>query len=141
MNLLAHLTDIDGVRTEQSLKEHCFHTAEYAAQSVGNPGLYHTAYLAGLTHDMGKAKKAYEVYLEDAYSGKEVIRGSVNHTFAGVIYLLERYHTDKSVMLWVLIMGCLTARIWTGRTAFCTGCKRIERNWITRRQSVIIWNR
>ncbi len=96
MNLLAHLTDIDGVRTEQSLKEHCFHTAEYAAQSVGNPGLYHTAYLAGLTHDMGKAKKAYEVYLEDAYSGKEVIRGSVNHTFAGVIYLLERYHTDKS---------------------------------------------
>lgn len=96
MNLLAHLTDIDGVRTEQSLKEHCFHTAEYAAGSVGNPGLYHTAYLAGLLHDCGKAKESYVNYLEDAYSGKEVVRGSVNHTFAGVIYLLEKYHTDKS---------------------------------------------
>ncbi len=96
MDLLAHLTNINGVRTEQSLKDHCFHTAEYAAKSVGNPKLYHTAYLAGLIHDMGKGKKSYVTYLEDAYSGKEVIRGSVNHTFAGVIYLLEKYHTDKS---------------------------------------------
>ena len=96
MNLLAHLTDIDGVRTEQSLKEHCFHTAEFAAQSVGSLGLYHTAYLAGMLHDCGKGREKYSNYLEDAYSGKEVIRGSVNHTFAGVIYLLEKYHTDKS---------------------------------------------
>lgn len=96
MDLLAHLTNIDGVRTEQELKEHCFHTAEYAVKSVGNPKLYHTVYLAGLIHDMGKGKESYITYLEDAYSGKEVIRGSVNHTFAGVIYLLEKYHTDKS---------------------------------------------
>ena len=45
MNLLVHLTDIAGVRTEQRLKEHCFRTAEYAAGSVGNPGLYHTTYV------------------------------------------------------------------------------------------------
>lgn len=96
MNLLAHLTDIDGLRTEQSLKEHCFHTAEYASQSVGNPKLYHTVYLAGLLHDCGKSRVKYLNYIEDAYEGKDVIRGSVNHTFAGVIYLLEKYHSDKT---------------------------------------------
>lgn len=96
MKLLAHLTKIDGVRKEQSLKEHCFHTAEYAAESIGEPGLYHTAYLAGLLHDAGKARQGYVEYLENAYEGREVVRGSVNHTFAAVVLLLEKYHAENS---------------------------------------------
>lgn len=97
MNLLAHVTNIDNKRIEQSLKEHCFHTAEYASESIGNVPLHHTVYLAGILHDMGKAKTEFITYLEDAYRGKEVTRGAVNHTFAGVIWLLEKYHRDTSI--------------------------------------------
>lgn len=92
MKLLAHLTMIDNVRREQTLQAHCVQTAEYAGESVKAAGFYDTAYLAGLLHDFGKAKCEYNTYLERAFAGENVVRGSVNHTFAGVIYLLEKYH-------------------------------------------------
>jgi CRISPR-associated endonuclease/helicase Cas3 len=81
---LAHITRAAGLRTEQTLKEHSRRTAEYAAQSVAGTGLEDAAYLAGLLHDMGKAKREYQTYLEDAFAGRKVAVGSVNHTFAGV---------------------------------------------------------
>lgn len=96
MKLLAHLTNHHGVRKEQSLKEHCLQTASYAASSIGSTKLYHTVYLAGILHDAGKAKGEFVNYLEDAYQGKPVKRGTVNHTFAGVIWLFEKYHTSLS---------------------------------------------
>lgn len=96
MKLLAHLTNHYGVRKEQSLKEHCLQTASYAASSIGSTKLYHTVYLAGILHDAGKAKGEFVNYLEDAYQGKPVKRGTVNHTFAGVIWLFEKYHTSLS---------------------------------------------
>ena len=92
MRLLAHLTDSNGVRKEQSLKEHCAHVAEYAAESIKSAGLYHTVYLAAILHDAGKAKAEFTEYLERANQGGEVKRGAVNHTFAGVIWLMEKYH-------------------------------------------------
>lgn len=95
MHYLAHLTEIKGKRIEQTLKEHCIKTAEYASESLNISGFYYTAYLAGLLHDMGKAKEEYNNYLEKAFKGEKVDRGSVNHTFAGVIYLLEKYHTKE----------------------------------------------
>ncbi len=94
MKLLAHLTNDDGRRREQSLKEHCFHVAEYAGESIGSARLYHTVYLAALLHDAGKAKAEFTEYLERANQGEEVQRGTVNHTFAGVIWLMEKYHGD-----------------------------------------------
>ena len=90
MKLLAHLTNDDGRRREQSLKEHCFHVAEYAGESIGSARLYHTVYLAALLHDAGKAKAEFTEYLERANQGEEVQRGTVNHTFAGVIWLMEK---------------------------------------------------
>lgn len=98
MKCVAHLTDVNGERKEQSLKEHCFQTAEYAAASIGSLRLYHTVYLAGLIHDAGKGKKEYIDYLEASYRGENVTRGSVNHTFAAVIWLLEKFHTDESTI-------------------------------------------
>lgn len=95
MKMLAHLTRMNGERIEQSLKEHCLKVAEYAAESVRNTGLYDAAYLAGLIHDMGKGKTEMKEYLERAYLGEKVIRGSVNHTFASVIWLFEKYHTES----------------------------------------------
>lgn len=96
MKLLAHLTEVEGKRIEQLLSEHCEKTAEYAAESLKNSNLYYCAYVAGMLHDMGKATNAFNIYLEKAYSGEKVVRGSVNHTFAGVIWLFEKYHNDSS---------------------------------------------
>lgn len=96
MELFAHLTNRDNKRIEQTLEEHCMNVAEYAAKSIGNTGLYHTAYLAGILHDAGKAKSEFVEYIEKAYQGEKVIRGSVNHTFAGVIWLFEKYHMTES---------------------------------------------
>lgn len=95
MNLIAHLTDAMGVRQEQTLKDHCLHTAAYASECVCSMNLHDTAYLAGLLHDMGKAKAEFTQYLEAAYQGEEVTRGAVNHTFIGVIWLFEHFHTNN----------------------------------------------
>ena len=60
MELFAHLTKENEKRVEQSLRDHCVQTAEYAATSLENIGFYHIAYLAGLLHDMGKATQKYK---------------------------------------------------------------------------------
>ncbi len=106
MKLLAHLLDEDDIRKEQSLKEHSVQTAYYASNCLKNIGLKDTAYLCGLMHDVGKATYKYQQYLEDSYAGKKVIRGSVNHTFAGVIYILERYHANTKKPI-----ECMTSEI------------------------------
>lgn len=54
-----------------------------------------SAYLAGLLHDAGKNKQEYAQYLSEAVSGGNAIRGSVNHTFAGVRFLLDRWHCGE----------------------------------------------
>ena len=94
MKLLAHITTYKEKRKEQSLKEHSYKTAKYASECLLNTKFSNTAYLAGLLHDIGKATKLYNEYLEKAFRGEKVQRGSVNHTFAGVIYLFEKFHTD-----------------------------------------------
>lgn len=106
MKLLAHLTMINDVRKEQTLQEHCVQTAKYAADSVKTAGFYNTAYLAGLLHDCGKGTDHFNAYLEKAFCGENVVRGSVNHTFAGVIYLLEKYHAvAESQNKWQCLTG------------------------------------
>lgn len=92
---LAHIKEVNGVRVEQTVAEHSFHTADYAAEKLKEIGLFHTAYLAGLLHDMGKCTAKYQQYLAKAAAGEEVARGSVNHTFCGCIYLLQQYHIGK----------------------------------------------
>lgn len=104
----AHITLDDNFRKEQTLRQHCEQTAIYAANSMNKTKFYHMAYVAGLLHDMGKATKKFNDYLEDAFAGKDVVRGSVNHTFAGVIYLLDKYHEQTEMP-----MRKLTAEIIT----------------------------
>ncbi len=106
MKMLAHLKDENGMRKEQTLKDHCEQTARYAGTCLEGTGLENTAYIAGLLHDAGKAKQNFLQYLEDGYAGKPVKRGSVNHTFAGVIYILEKYHGGEADQ-W----NCLTSEI------------------------------
>ena len=95
MKFLAHITSSNGQRIEQTLWAHCRKTAYYAGEAMRHLDLYNTGYLAGLLHDMGKATNKFNQYLEDSFAEKPVKRGSVNHTFAAVIYLLEHFHHRK----------------------------------------------
>lgn len=95
--LLAHIREVGGGRyIDQTLKEHCSKTAEYAAADLKQVGLYHVGYTAGILHDLGKATELYQDYLKKAAKGIAVNRGSVNHTFAGVIWLWEKYHRKEA---------------------------------------------
>lgn len=89
---LAHITTIDGERINQTLAAHLRASAEYAGQALTSIGLYNTGYFAALIHDIGKAKREYSEYLEKSYLNKKVIKGSVNHTFAAVKFIIGRYY-------------------------------------------------
>lgn len=96
MKLIAHITISNGIRIEQDLYEHCRNTARYASETLMGLNLENVAYTAGILHDMGKATEKFNTYLEASFAGENVKKGSVNHTFAGVIYILEKYHTSKN---------------------------------------------
>lgn len=89
---IAHITTIDGERINQTLAAHLRASAEYAGQALTSIGLYNTGYFAALIHDIGKAKREYSEYLEKSYLNKKVIKGSVNHTFAAVKFIIGRYY-------------------------------------------------
>jgi len=98
--LLAHITTApDGRVVTQTLKSHSYATSEYAAISLASVGLGNVGRLAGLLHDMGKATRDFNDYLAKAFNGDESARrGSVNHTFAGVVYVLEEFSDNTSPM-------------------------------------------
>lgn len=90
----AHFRKDDTGKLEfQAVAEHCRQCAAYAYRAAP-PGLGKTSYLAGLLHDMGKYPEAFQQYIRLLADGENVRRGSVNHTFAGARYALERWHTD-----------------------------------------------
>lgn len=94
MQYSAHiLLEPSGVYCVQTVEAHCRNCAAYAAATAPSV-LRKTAYLAGLLHDMGKYTAAFQTYLTTAALGGAVRRGSVNHTFAGVRFVMERWHTD-----------------------------------------------
>lgn len=79
----------------QSVKQHCQNTAAIAAYALSDIQLEEAGYLAGLLHDMGKCTQVFSQYITDSFLGKPVQKGSVVHTFSGVRYLIERFHTGQ----------------------------------------------
>lgn len=80
----------------QTVEEHCIHTGEYTSLFLSSVDLKQTGQLAGLLHDIGKLTEAFSRYINDSAQGKKTVRGSVNHTFAGVRYILEYLVDDKN---------------------------------------------
>ena len=91
-NCLAHIQrDSSGkIIAVQSVSEHCLNTAKHAAVALAPVGLSAAGEMAGLLHDLGKYSAQFQTYIKDGV-GK---RGSVNHVYAGVRLLLERYHHE-----------------------------------------------
>ena len=96
MEYPAHIRKVDDQKYVQTVEEHCCGVAEIAAELLRDIGLEKTAYLAGIVHDLGKFSENFKNYIEKAADGEKVQRGSVNHTFAGVRFLLEK-HSDKQL--------------------------------------------
>lgn len=95
----AHIA-IKPKRRVQTCAEHSRNVAELAGAELEACGLGGAGYLAGLLHDCGKFTDEFEEYLEKAINGERVKKGSVIHTFAGVGYLLKRFHShDGSLKL------------------------------------------
>lgn len=92
----AHIRKVDDKKYVQTVEEHCRGVAEIAAELLRDIGLEKTAYLAGIIHDLGKFSENFKNYIEKAADGEKVQRGSVNHTFAGVRFLLEK-HSDEQL--------------------------------------------
>lgn len=91
MDFLAHITNIDGNRIDQTCIEHLRNVARYAAEELESVNLGNFAYVVGILHDMGKMKKEYLEYLERSYQGEKTVRGSVNHSSMGACWILEKY--------------------------------------------------
>lgn len=92
-NHIAHITELNRNVKFQTVSEHCRQTAKYTSESLKDVGLNSSGYLIGLLHDLGKCTEAFNEYIKSSFDGEDVRRGSVNHTFAAVIFLFERYHT------------------------------------------------
>lgn len=84
--MIAHISKDGRIQT---LAEHCRHTAELCANALKSIGLEKCGWFVGMIHDMGKARKLFESYIEKAVAGEYVVRGSVNHTFCAVCVILE----------------------------------------------------
>lgn len=91
---LSHIRrDVSGnILAVQPVCDHCRKTAEYAAQALKTVSLTESGYLAGLLHDTGKYTTQFQDYLVNQTGS----RGSVNHTFAGVHLLLERFFREDA---------------------------------------------
>ena len=94
MDYPAHIRYDGGNAIVQTVEAHCKGCAMLAAAAAA-PNMTKTAYLCGLLHDMGKYTEAFSVYIRRVTAGEYAPRGSVNHTFAGARFALERWHTGS----------------------------------------------
>jgi len=71
--------------------------AKLAGELLKTSGLYTTAFLSGLLHDMGKFHDNFERYIKCVSSGGEYRGERVIHTFTGVSFILRTYHNGDNM--------------------------------------------
>ena len=99
----AHINTSSGIKLVQSVLEHSENVANYSCDNLRDLGMPNMAYIAGFFHDIGKYTDGFREYIEKASKGEPVVRGSVNHTFAGVRYLINKYHSSGDMYLKIAI--------------------------------------
>lgn len=89
-NHLAHIqrNSSGKIIAVQLVSGHCLNAARYTAAALEPVGLSAAGKAAGLLHDLGKYSAQFQAYIKDGIGAC----GSVNHTFAAVKFLLDRYH-------------------------------------------------
>ena len=93
MEYFAHIEkNGEKIERQQTVAQHCRAAADRAGACLAGASLSEVGYLAALLHDVGKCKEEFQTYLLSG-EGK---RGSVNHSFAGVHMIWERFHGEKS---------------------------------------------
>lgn len=91
----AHIrVDEHGDLTRQSVKTHLINTAEYCSRSLSSIGFKNTGYFLGIVHDIGKMYPKFSEYIENAAAGKDVRRGSVDHSSSAVKLVLTMFHPE-----------------------------------------------
>ncbi len=138
MKNIAHLViEKDGSIREQTLSKHNQNVGRYASRSLADVGLRHCGMLTGLLHD-GKGTDCFQEYLRqsaawNAYDQGIIDmpefhrprRGTVNHTFAGVIYLFDRYYKgDETEVFTRYTVEILSAAIGSHHGLF--DCENLE---------------
>lgn len=92
MKFIAHINSENRV---QSCEQHSRNVANYAKECLKVVNLEKTGYLAGLLHDCGKFTDAFSSYIQKSAKGESVRKGEVIHSFAGVYYMLKKYHSNE----------------------------------------------
>ena len=92
---IAHIRKDDG--TEQLLKTHLEEVQELCEKNGQKFGMPSVFGLAGLLHDVGKFSDDFQVYLREAVANPDQPpkRGSVNHSTAGGLLLIQKFHQSK----------------------------------------------
>lgn len=105
---LAHVCPAQEERwKEHALEEHLQAVAELADQFASTFGSGDWAYLAGLWHDLGKYRPAFQRYIRSA-SGYdpdahiETTRGKVDHSTAGALYACKQLGLEGRVLAYLI---------------------------------------
>lgn len=105
---IAHFRSKDG--EEQSLEKHLKETAEIAKENGSPLGISTICYLAGILHDAGKYRSAFQEYIFAAKRGEKVERGSVDHsTYGGKMIRSLRATTKYEMMAMEIIANAIFA--------------------------------
>lgn len=91
---IAHINEMSEI---QGCRTHCRNSAMKAADDLKSSGLYFTGYLAALLHDCGKFTQEFTDYISHAAQAN-TRNVKIIHSFAGVNYALNKYHsTDGNI--------------------------------------------
>ncbi|MFO1350396.1 MAG: CRISPR-associated endonuclease Cas3'' [Gammaproteobacteria bacterium] len=106
---LAHLRPAkEGDWEEHKLDEHLREVGKLAADFAESFGSGDWAYLAGLWHDLGKYRPAFQRYIRGAsgyYAHIETASGKVDHSTAGALYAISQLDGIRARILAYLIAG------------------------------------
>lgn len=106
--ILAHVTkDADSVWREHSLEKHLQDVSRSAGEFSQPFGGAEWATLAGLWHDLGKYREAFQRYIKsasgyDAEAHLEGVKGRVDHSTAGAIHAIAELGVHGRILAYLI---------------------------------------